>query len=165
MLPGDEEARRRLLADAEEHGAAVVHVGGDRNGPPFAFTVGLWRRCGSPEAVAVGMPPKVAHAVLNQFVQRVLGGETFGIGQCYDGFIQDCPITFERVARGYYAEYFGHALLIYRKGDFPAVQLIAASPDGAWPWEPDAPSGLVRWQRILTDSGRPESWIPGDTGP
>lgn len=69
MLPGDAEARRRLLADAEEHGAAVVHIAGDRTGPPFAFSVGLWRRCGSPEVVAVGMPPKVAHTVLNEYIR------------------------------------------------------------------------------------------------
>lgn len=40
------------------------------------------------------------------------------IGREYDDFLQDCPVTFERVDKGYYAEYLGHALLLYRKAEF-----------------------------------------------
>ena len=38
-------------------------------------------------------------------------------------------------------------------------------PQGQWPWQPDAPQGFHDHQIILTESGLPESWTPGVTGP
>jgi hypothetical protein len=69
------------------------------------------------------------------------------------------------VAQGHYPEFFGSALLLYPKGDFPAVQLIVATPQGKWPWQADAPAGFAEWQPVLTVSGDPESWTPGVDGP
>jgi hypothetical protein len=45
------------------------------------------------------------------------------------------------------------------------VQLIVATPQGAWPWQADAPAGFADWQPVLTISGNPESWTPGVDGP
>ena len=161
----DEDLRRWLLDTAEEHGAAVIQIDGTEDAAPFAFTVGTWRRCGVPEAVVIGLPPEVAQAVLNTYVAKAGAGERFRPGELYDGFLEGCPVTFERVASQYYPEYFGHAFLVYRTGQFAAVQMVVSAPDGSWPWQEDAPGGFARWQPVLTDSGAPESWTPGVDGP
>jgi hypothetical protein len=162
----DERLRRWLVNTAEQHGAAVMHVAGDDRGAPYAFSVGAWRRFGKPEVVVIGLPQEVAHAVVNTYVQRVGGGERFVPGQLYEGFLQDCPVTFEKVAKRHYAEFLGSAVLVYGGDDFPAVQLIASSPDEArFPWQPDAPQGFAEYQPVLTESGSPESWTPGVDGP
>lgn len=164
-LAEDEELRRKLLAAAEEHGAAVVHVAEEDGQPPYAFSVGAWRQLGIPEVIVIGLAPQVAQAVVDTYVDRCRAGERFTPGQLYDGFLQECRVTFERVLDRYYPEWFGHAFLVYRAGTFPALQLVVPTPDGAWPWQPDAPPGFDTWQPLLTASGGPESWTPGVDGP
>lgn len=161
----DEELRKWLVDAAEEHGAAVMHVEGDEHGAPFAFSVGVWRRFGRPEAVAIGLPPDVANAVINTYVQRSAAQERFVPGRLYEGFVQDCPVAVEKVARPHYPEFLGSAFVVYGGPDFPAVQLIVPTPDGHFPWHQDAPEGFAAYQPVLTESGMPESWIPGADGP
>ncbi|TDD53442.1 DUF4262 domain-containing protein [Saccharopolyspora elongata] len=166
VVDTDEALRKWMVNTADKHGAAVMHVAGDDSGAAYAFSVGAWRRFGKPEVVVIGLPKEVAHAVVNTYVQRVGGGERFQPGQLYDGFLQGCPVTFEKVALQHYPEYLGSAFLVYNGPDFPAVQLIASSPDdGKFPWQPDAPGGFREYQPVLTDSGLPESWTPGTDGP
>ncbi|WP_277675745.1 DUF4262 domain-containing protein [Saccharopolyspora rectivirgula] len=162
----DENLRKWLVDTADEHGAAVLHVPGDDQRAPFAFSVGAWRRFGKAEVVVLGLPQEVAHTVVNTYVQRVGAGEKFVPGQLYDRFLRDLPVTFEKVAKQHYPEYFGSAFLVYGGDDFPAVQLIVPSPDeGKFPWEQDAPEGFATYQPVLTESGAPESWTPGIDGP
>lgn len=161
----DEELRKWLINTADEHGAAVLHVPGDESGAPYAFTVGSWRCFGKPEVVVIGLPKEVAHTVLNTYVQRSQGGERFATGRLYDGFLQGCPVTFEKVAKVHYPEYLGSAFAVYASDGFPAVQLIVSTPEGSFPWHADAPEGFAEYQPVLTASGEPESWTPGDDGP
>lgn len=165
----DEKFRRWLLDQAEEHGHAVVQVaGGSHNGAdyaPYAFTVGAWRRFGVAEAVVVGMPEEMSQVLLTAYVHRAGLGERFRAGDLYHGFFEGVPVAFETVARPWYKEYLGSAFLLYPKGDFAALQIVVPTPQGFWPWSPDAPPGFRAWQKILTVSGRPETWTPGVDGP
>ncbi|KAA2261909.1 DUF4262 domain-containing protein [Solihabitans fulvus] len=161
----DQRLRARLLRDAEEHGHAVVHVAEDDEGAPYSFSVGAWRRFGVAEAVVVGLPAEIAQVLIAAYVERASQGHRFLPGRLYHDFFEGVPITFERVSGGYYPEFFGSAFLLYGKGDFPAVQIIVPTPEGAWPWHPAAPEGFADWQLLLTASGRPESWTPGVNGP
>lgn len=161
----DAQLRQRLLHNAEEDGAAIVQVDQDESGAGYTFSVGAWRQSGVPEAVVVGLPPEMGEELVYRYVQRALAGERFLPGRLYGDFFDGVAVTVERVARGWYPEYFGSAFLLYSKGDFPAVQLIVPTPDGHWPWSKDAPAGFAEWQPILTESGAPESWKPGVSGP
>lgn len=161
----DAKLRRWLLRQAEEHGNAVIQVPADEQGPPYAFSVGAWRRFGVAEAVVVGLPEEMSPTLINAYVARAHEGERFVPGQLYNDFFEGVPVTFERVAKGYYPEFLGSAFLLYRNGDFPAVQILVPTPAGSWPWQDDAPAGFAQWQRVLTESGLPESWVPGVDGP
>lgn len=163
----DEDLRlRRWLHDqADAHGHAVVEVAGDADGAPYTFTVGAWRRLGVPEAVTIGLPVGVGHLLIETYVRRAAEGERFVPGGVYDDLLDGLLVTVENVHKGHYFEFFGSAFLVYPDGDFPAFQLITATPDDMWPWEPDAPSGFDLWQPVLTESGVPESWTPGIDGP
>lgn len=161
----DRRLRKWLVKTADEHGAAVTHVPADDQGSGYAFSAGVWRRYGRPEVVAIGLGQDVAHAVINTYVRRIAGGERFVPGWLYEGFLDGCPVTFEKVAYEHYPEYLGSAILMYGGDDFPAVQMIAAMPNGVFPWQPEAPAGFAAHQPVLTTSGRPESWTPGEDGP
>ncbi|HEU5472864.1 MAG TPA: DUF4262 domain-containing protein [Actinophytocola sp.] len=165
-LPEEQEALRRWLeGQAEQHGFATVEVGADEFGAGYVFSVGAWRGFGVPEAVIIGLPEGMGRMLLNTYLRRAREGERFALGKPYHDFFDNAPVVFERVTRGHYPEFFGSALLMYPNGDFPAVQLIVATPQGKWPWEADAPAGFADHQPVLTQSGTPESWIPGVDGP
>lgn len=158
--------RDKLIADADAHGNAVVEVPeGDERSGPYAFSVGAWRRFGVPEAVVIGLPPGMGRDLVNLYVKRAAAGERFVTGVRYKDFFQGLPVVFERVFKGWYPEFLGSAFLVYPNGDFPAVQIIVPTKDAIWPWHPHAPEGFARWQPILTDSLKPESWTPGVNGP
>ncbi len=161
----DDALRRWLLATADEYGSAVIQVDGDATGAPYAFSVGAWRRFGVAEAVVIGLPQEMSQVLINAYVQRAAAGERFIPGRVYEGFFDGVGLTVERVAKGYYPEFFGSAFLLYPKGDFPAVQILVPNPDGIWPWQPNAPAGFADWQPVLTVSGVPESWTAGVDGP
>jgi hypothetical protein len=150
---------------AKARGNAVISVPSDDNGSGYSFTACAWALHGVPEAVVVGLPEEMGPVLLDAYVDRAAAGVVFEIGKPYTDFFQGVPVVFERVAKGHYLEYFGSAFLVYPEGDFPAVQLIVATPDGHWPWSPDAPEGFDAWQPVLTESGLPESWTAGVDGP
>jgi hypothetical protein len=161
----DEQFRRWLLDQAEQHGNAIVQVAGGQDYAPYAFTVGAWRRFGVAEAVVVGLPAEMSQVLLSAYVHRAGLGERFRAGMTYDGFFDGVPVVFEQVDKGWYPEYLGSAFLLYAKGDFAALQIVVPTPQGNWPWDGDAPAGFGAWQPVLTRSGRPESWTPGVNGP
>jgi hypothetical protein len=161
----ERELRQWLLDQAEEHGNAIVEVAADEHGAGYVFSVGAWRRFGVPEAVVIGLPDGMGRVLVNGYVQRASAGERFQYGRVYRDFFANSAVVVERVALAHYSEFLGSAALLYPKADFPAVQLIVATPEGEWPWEVTAPVGFAEWQPVLTDSGRPESWTPGVDGP
>jgi hypothetical protein len=161
----EQQLRRRLLQEAEEHGNAIVSVEEDERGAPYSFSVGAWRQSGVAEAVVVGLSPDAASVLINAYVTRARNGEKFVPGQLYYNFFERLPITVERVAKGWYMEFLGSAFLFYPNGDFPALQLIVPTASVCWPWSSDAPEGFAEWQTVLTESGRPQSWTPEVDGP
>ena len=164
---GEEERRLRdrFIAESNAHGAAVVDVAGDEQHPPYTFSVGAWRRFGVPEAVTIGLPTGAGEFLVRNYVRRAGEGEAFPPGSVWDDLLEGVLVTVENVSKGHYFTYFGSVFLLHPDGDFDAVQLITATPDDMWPWEPEAPPGFDRWQPILTTTHAPESWTPGVDGP
>jgi hypothetical protein len=161
----DRQLRDFIVEQTELHGNAIVEVAGDRAGAPYAFSVGAWQRFGVPEAVTIGLPVGVARDLVTSYVERARRGERFPPGRVWDDLLEGVLVTVERVNKGHYFEFFGSAFLVHPDGDFDAVQLITATPQDYWPWEPDGPPGFGLWQPVLTKSGVPESWTPGVNGP
>ncbi|MFD2488825.1 DUF4262 domain-containing protein [Amycolatopsis jiangsuensis] len=160
---------QRLIAwiesQARDRGNAVISVAQDDQGAGYCFTACAWALHNVPEAVVLGLPAQMGPVLLDAYVDRAANGEIFEVGKRYDDFFDGAPVVFERVAKGHYPEYFGSAFLVYPDGDFPALQLIVATPDGHFPWQDTAPDGFAQWQLVLTESGQPESWTPGVDGP
>ena len=166
-VPVSEEQRliEWIEAQAKERGNAVIAVPDDERGAGYSFTACAWALHSVPEAVVVGLPGDMGPTLLDAYVDRAANGEIFEVGTCYDDFFDGGQVVFERVAKGHYPEYFGSAFLVYPDGDFPALQILVATPDGRFPWHADAPAGFAEWQPVLTESGLPESWTPGVDGP
>ena len=154
-----------IESQAKERGNAVIQVTAPEGEAGYSFTACAWALHNVPEAVVVGLPGQMGPVLLDAYVDRAANGEIFEVGRRYDDFFDGVPVVLERVAKGHYPEYFGTAFLIYPDGDFPALQLIVATPELKFPWSPDAPEGFAAWQPVLTETGDPESWTPGVDGP
>lgn len=165
LSPEERQLRDYFVRQADTEGKVIVEVAGDQEGAPYTFSVGAWRSYGVPEAVTIGLPVGAGHMLVDAYVRRASQGEAFSPGQVWDDLLEGVLVTVEKVNKGHYFEFFGSAFLVYPEGDFDAIQLITATPQDLWPWEPDAPPGFDQWQPILTESGDPESWIPGVDGP
>jgi len=86
-----DQANAKMASVIRRHGWAVQYVGGpccdrpgcgggDGDGPPFAYTVGLFG-LGHPELLVFSLPPETASGVLNGFGERVRRGEHLIPGQ------------------------------------------------------------------------------------
>ena len=165
LAPEDHDLLEWIVAEAERRGNAIITVPRDDKGSGFCFTACVWAAHEVPEAVVIGLPEQMAQVLLDAYVDRAATGGPFQVGKVYTDFFEGVPVTFEHVHPQHYAEYLGSAFVVYPDGDFPALQIIVATPEGKWPWDPDAPEGFAQWQPVLTGSGRPECWTPGVDGP
>lgn len=143
---------RKALADIDRYGCHVINVMAEDELPPFTYSVGVSRSSGRPEVVVIGLKQELAHAVVNDYNQRGQAGEVFTPGELYSDFLEGFDVTFERVDRAFYAEYFGWDLWLYGGPEFDALQLVYPTTDGHWPWQPGASDWFRARQPILTSS-------------
>jgi hypothetical protein len=61
-----------------EHGWAVPGVEGDGAVPPWAYSVGMWLTCQTPELVVCGAPVRNAAGIVNAIGARIADGAEFG---------------------------------------------------------------------------------------
>lgn len=116
--------------------AAPGSDGGHDEGPPFAYTVGLFGM-GHPELLILGVSPATASGVLNTLGERVRAGADLVPGEL---------ITFEEWPRRIIAEQvpnpgdivFAANRHYWRPPEYsvPVLQLSYDDENGRFPWEP-----------------------------
>lgn len=119
-------------------GWAVTHVLPTDDDPdttaPFAYTVGLTAH-DYPELIAAGLPPEVAHSLLNDLARRVYDkAERFAHGQRisdliagYDAIIIDGPPTEELLP--------AMAINRYGRDRIRLQQMVWPDQQGRFPWD------------------------------
>lgn len=146
---------RGLMA---EHGHAVQAVSGSQDGPGWAYTVGL-SRWEHPELFAVGLPPLVAQAVLNDLAVRVKAGTPLLPGTVLHDVLRGYACTFVAVDDTTAGDWFnvGRSILPV----FRVVQMVVPDPEGRFPWE----SGYSMDPRVQPLLGSPPDPAPTGTVP
>ncbi len=76
-----------------EHGWAISGRHGDREAPPWAYSVGMWLSCQAPELVVCGLPVEIAAALINAIGARIADGERFGPGDVVDDIFPAGPAS------------------------------------------------------------------------
>jgi hypothetical protein len=109
--------------------------GGNDDGPPFAYTVGLFGLA-HPELLIFGVPPKTAGGVLNDLGERVRNGEALLPGRL---------ITFEDWKHRIIPELVPNpGDIVFRANEYyarpnehsvPVLQLSYDDREGRFPWE------------------------------
>lgn len=131
-------------------GWAIQYVGGEEcsrpgcdsppgDGPPFAYTVGLFG-LGHPELLVFGLPPEPAAWVLNSLGERVRAGESLQPGQLIA--LADWHHSFVPETVPNPGDIVFWANDFYRrrnKGSVPVLQIAYDDGEGCFPWDDDYP--------------------------
>ncbi|HKX75856.1 MAG TPA: DUF4262 domain-containing protein [Acidimicrobiia bacterium] len=145
-----DQTRARTTEMIRRHGWFIEYVGGDQcdcpdcagreeDGPPFAYTVGLFG-LGHPELLVFGLGPDAAGTVLNAFGKMIRRGENLVPGQLvslpgghHQFVVEEVPNPGEIV--------FGANDFYQRppEASVPVLQLTYDDGNGVFPWDPDYP--------------------------
>ncbi|HEX6220632.1 MAG TPA: DUF4262 domain-containing protein [Acidimicrobiia bacterium] len=150
-LAWQDQERAWLTDTIRKHGWAVEYIGGgscshpncsggDDEGPPFAYTVGLYG-LGHPELLIFSLDPEAAWAVLDAFGERIRGGENLipcqqltlqGHRRCFVAEVVPNPGQIVFCANDYYE----------RPSEFsvPVLQLTYDDGKGVYPWDEAHPT-------------------------
>lgn len=143
-----------LIGRVKEFGWQTTSVLADDNSDPgFSYTTGFWITVDQPEVVVFDFPPELAHDVFGQMMRRAQAGNRLELGRPVDGILANEAVYFFRVTRGSAASYLRSSDWFYRRGPFPAVQLVWADSSGRFPWEQDFDASLVKLQPDLSPKG------------
>lgn len=147
MTPVADPVEERLLSDVQTFGWHVVRVLSEGETPGWAYTVGLSKTFGHPEIVLFGLPPTVAHIVLNTAGTAVAHGTTFALDTPYDDFLEEYACVFRPVQERWTGPFVSWTRAL---GASPSVlQLFWPDRDHHLPWEADAPTWLQVSQPLL----------------
>ena len=135
-----------IATTIRRHGWAIQYVGGDTcarpgcdcpdvDGPPFAYTVGLFGLA-HPELLIFGVPPGTAAGILNALGERIVDGEALLPGQLVS--LDEWPhrIIPEEVPNP--GEIVFGANRFYKRParhSVPVLQLSYDDVEGKFPWD------------------------------
>lgn len=145
-----DQAKAHMTEVIRRRGWMIQYVGGEcsapdcpgeeADGPPFAYTVGLFG-IGHPELLVFGLPPHTAAGLLNAFGERIRRGEDLVPGQLITLPGDHHRFVVEEVPNP--GEIVFAANDFYQRPDeasVPVLQLTYDDGGGIFPWDDGYPA-------------------------
>jgi hypothetical protein len=153
---------RKVLADVERVGWAVIGIEEDEEGPEYCFSVGLHHTLGGPEILLMGLDFKLAASLVNGIGEAMREGREIKAGERSEEFAS-VPLEFIAVDAGHYERYVGYACWLNGGTEFPLLQCVWPDKGGRFPWEQGYDADLFERQRLLGPAGEFASgWLFAD---
>lgn len=144
---------QKVAEDIATHGCHIISVFDPENKHPgFTYSVGIRQTTGAPEAIVIGLPPTLGHALITRYNNRLRQGERFQSDTPYKGFLEGFAIYIEPARQEMLNEYTLGCERYYQNKEYTVVQLIYPTTKGIWPWQDEAPEVFRASQPML---GRP----------
>lgn len=150
-----------VAATVGEHGWAISgrHGGhSDRATPPWAYSVGMWVSCQTPELVLCGLPVENGAAIINAIGARIADGMDYSAADILDD-ICPAPLALRPVDSSWRATdgLLGISNAFYGMVRPPYLQVVWSDRNGRFPWDQGFHPGFDRLQPLL--------WLPRDDNP
>jgi hypothetical protein len=147
----EEEADKTLIENVRERGCHILGVAGDKDEPPFSFSIGLALNYGQAEIVIFGMDPRKAAQIINIVRDDAAKGKKYADGDVSSDILLNVNVCFVQVPLQLYDKYLGTAIWFYRKSPrpFPCLQLVWPDREGRFPWETGFDPSMKRDQPTL----------------
>ena len=142
-----DELVRKNIAESGCHVYTVFDP--EEKTPNFSYSIGIQETTCVPEAIVIGLSPKLGHFMINEYKRQARTGVQFGRALLFEGFLEGFPIYVERARRDLVDEYVLGCLRYYGEAPFEVVQLIYPSTKGIWPWEDAATEWFKNNQPLL----------------
>ena len=68
----------QALTKIETYGYTCIAVGADEDTPSFTYSVGMQKTYGEPDIVIVGLEPRLAMSLIEEFAAKLKKGDRFG---------------------------------------------------------------------------------------
>ena len=133
----------------EKYGLQVIMVQGTKYSPSFAYSIGLYKTFKHPEIICFGLPPDVAHGIINDVADLIRQGKTMHTYQTQDNIFKDSKAEFLPVDERNIKDYFGAAINYYNTQSFPAIQLVWTDRNDKFPWEDNFEERFLYDQPLL----------------
>ena len=151
-----------VAATVGEHGWAISGRHGDAVAPPWAYSVGMWLSCQTPELVLCGLPVENGAAIINAIGARIADGADYSAGDVLND-VCPAPLTLRPVDASWRAT---NGLLAISNAFYgmvrpPYLQVVWSDKDGRFPWEPGFQVAFDRMQPLLwlhRDDNPPSPW-------
>lgn len=143
-------AEKKLINDIKEYGWHVLNVF-DKNGtePEFAYSIGLYKTFQHPEIIIIGLRQELAHILINNIGEKIRAGGKYQPGLFYSDILDDYECFMLNVSKESYSEYVGYGIWYYDGDQFPLLQCIYPTLEGAYPWEKEWPEEIRTLQPML----------------
>jgi uncharacterized protein DUF4262 len=147
-----------VAATVGEHGWAVSGRHGDKAAPPWAYSVGMWVSCQTPELVLCGLPVDNGAAIINAIGARIADGADYSPGDLLDD-ICPAPLALRPVESSWRKTdgLLGISNSFYGMVRPPYLQVVWSDRNGNFPWDQGFELELDRMQPLL--------WLPRDDNP
>ncbi len=148
----------------EAHGFAIQYVMGEGRKPSWGYTIGFLAH-GHPEVIVIGLDDGSTAGVLHILFEEIRGGRHRPVGVEHDQEIHSLPVRLLPVPDEHWDDADDrlctavsyYQALQWHRSQMRAVQLVWASPDGRFPWDPGFPRRLSRLQPVLDGTPRGRS--------
>jgi hypothetical protein len=147
-----------VTATVGEHGWAISGRHGDEAAPPWAYSVGLWVSCQTPELVLCGLPVESAAGIINAIGAQLADGAGYSPGDVLAD-ICPAPLTLRPVESSWRVTdgLLGTSNTFYGMVRPPYLQVVWSDRNGRFPWEQGFQRAFDRMQPLL--------WLPRDDNP
>lgn len=144
---------RYVLKQIQQRGWSVVTIPGEPDeGPPFAFTIGLYLRALAPEILVMGMDAQASCYVLDAVGDYIMSGRKLTLNQRHSDILERGDLLFRQIDFKHYRECFGMAVWFYARlpQAFPALQCFWSDKNGWFPHESQCRRQVIELQPDLS---------------
>ncbi|QCH24631.1 DUF4262 domain-containing protein [Mycobacteroides salmoniphilum] len=159
------DSDRDIIGSVTEYGWSALGIGptSSEEGPPFAYTVGLWHTMRLPELAIYGVNDiTMMQRALNAVAKQAQEGRVLQVGETFEDVlalpaVEDYQVKLSPIDPSWYHNEFGFGLWFNRTNHVRYLQVLWPDGEGRFPGNPELDPHFADRQPLM--------WMPRDLHP